>query len=461
MFSSASFLFLSLFSFGAVSATLNCSADSFAGLLPSNTTVTYAGPIAKYGKFTLNSDINITISNRVEKDALPICVLELNVVSSPNTSFNAGIMLPSNWNGRLFATGNPGFGGGIRWSFQYANLRYGPSVSVSTDTGHIGAPGDVDWAVNNPEGIIDWAHRSLHESVVLAKTIAAAYYGTGVAHSYYTACSNGGRQGLKEVQLYPEDFDGVLAGAPPWQITHLHPWAVQLGLWNIPVSADTHVLGYKLDLLQDLIMEQCDGQDGVVDKIIQDPYACNFSSAAIECPEGSTNTTSCFTGAEISTLSLIYNDWQASNGSLLFPRFPLSASPSRYAQISSAVQAPDHFGLEYLYGFVFNSTTWDWKDGFKGEETVDYASSLNTGDAAALDMDLSAYKSHGGKLIMYHGLADTTIPTGSSIEYVQGVNSTMGGIDDFMQLYLVPGMGHVSFSSAEWIDKIANKRTVW
>jgi feruloyl esterase len=136
----------------------------------------------------------------------------------------------------------------------------------------------------------------------------------------------------------------------------------------------------------------------------------------------------------------MYNDWTASDGSLLFPGFPISSSPSHYGEVTTI---PDHFGLEYFYGFVYNSTTWDWTK-FDGETTVAYTDSLNTGDIAALDMDLSAFKANGGKLIMYHGLSDTTIPTGSSIEYIQGVNQTMGSIEDFFQLYLVPGMGHVS-----------------
>lgn len=443
MYSTFSLLFFLQFSFHALTAlaNLDCTADSFTAFLPSNTTVTLAAPITKFGAFSQNG-VNISISANITKAALPICVVELNVVSGPNSSFNTGILLPNSWNGRLLATGNPGFGGGLRWSFQSNVLQYGPAVTVSTDTGHVGQPDDIFWAINNPESIIDWSYRSLHESTVLAKELAKAYYGSDVQHSYYTACSNGGRQGLKEVQMFPNDYDGVLAGAPPWQITHLHPWALQIGLWNLPANTSSHIPTYKFDSIASLIMEQCDAQDGLADGIIQEPYSCNLSTAAMMCNATTTNNATCLTPDEINTLSLFYNDWQASDGSLLFPHFPLSASASRYGEVTTA---PDHFGLEYLYGFVFNNTNWNWTT-FQGEETVKYADSLNTGDAAALDMDLSEFKSNGGKLIMYHGLADTTIPTGSSIEYVQGVNKTMGSIDDFMQLYLVPGMGHVSLT---------------
>lgn len=441
MSSTISFLFL-LFSCNAfmVLANLACTADSFKSVLPSNTTVTVADVITQYGTSSHNG-FNISISRNISSDVLPICVVELNVQSSANTSFNTGILLPSNWNGRLIGTGNPGFGGGLRWSFQANSLKYGPAVTVSTDTGHVGAPNNISFAIDNPDGIIDWSYRSLHESTVLAKTLAKAFYGNDVQHSYYTACSNGGRQGLKEVQMFPEDYDGVLAGAPPWQITHLHPFAIQLGMWNLPNTSVSHIPTWKFPIISDLIMAQCDSQDGLVDGIIQEPYSCNFSSALILCEKTSKPNT-CLSQPEIDTLNLFYNDWIASDGSILFPRFPLSASASRYGSVTDA---PDHFGLEYFYGFVANTTDWDWTT-FKGQDTVAYVDSINPGNAAALDMDLSAFKSNGGKLIMYHGLADTTVPTGSSIEYFQGVNKAMGTIDDFFQLYLVPGMGHVSLS---------------
>ena len=442
MYSTFSVLFFLVASHAfTVLASLACTADSFSSILPSNTTITLATPITKFGSFSQNG-VNISVSGNITEDALPICVLELNVKSSANTSFNTGVLLPNNWNGRLFATGNPGFGGGIRWSFQANTLKYGQAVTVSTDTGHIGAPSDISWAVNNPDGIIDWAYRSLHESTVLAKQLAKAFYGGDVQHAYYTACSNGGRQGLKEVQMFPEDYDGVLAGAPPWQITHLHPWALQLGLWNLPDNQSLHIPTYKFDTISNLIMSQCDSQDGLVDQIIQDPYSCSLSTVDMMCNATTANNATCLTPAQIDTLSLFYNDWQASDGSILYPRFPLSASASRYGEVTTT---PDHFGLEYLYGFVYNDTNWNWTT-FDGEKTVEYVSSLNTGDAAALDMDLSEFKSNGGKLIMYHGLSDTTVPTGSSIQYFQGVNTTMGSIDDFFQLYLVPGMGHVSLT---------------
>jgi feruloyl esterase len=103
----------------------------------------------------------------------------------------------------------------------------GGFAAVSTDTGHLSVPFNASWALNRPESIIDWAYRAMHESVVLGKAITEAYYGCKIAYSYYAACSTGGRQGLKEAQMFPGDFDGVLVGAPAWWTSHLQPWSLK------------------------------------------------------------------------------------------------------------------------------------------------------------------------------------------------------------------------------------------
>ena len=122
-------------------------------------------------------------------------------------------------------------------------------------------------------------------------------------------------------------------------------WALQLGLWNLPSNTSSHIPSYKFEAIAQNMLDQCDGQDGLVDGIVSEPYTCNFSSAMLMCNQTTTNTTTCLSAEEINTLSLMYNDWQATNGSMIYPRFPLSASASRYGEVSDA---PDHFGKKTM-----------------------------------------------------------------------------------------------------------------
>ena len=112
--------------------------------------------------------------------------------------------------------------------------QYGFS-SMSTDTGHNSTVLDGTWGLNQPDRLFDWGYRAMHGSVTLAKQITVAYYSTNVSYSYYASCSTGGRQGLKELQLHPESFDGVVVGAPAWDMTHLPASTLKAGLYNLPV----------------------------------------------------------------------------------------------------------------------------------------------------------------------------------------------------------------------------------
>src|ERR1700712_377449 len=137
-------------------------------------------------------------------------------------------------------TGNTGFGGGINWPAMGTFVQYG-FASMSTGTGHSSSAGDASWALNNPEALVDWGYRAMHGSVITAKQVIAAYYSGSIQYSYYSGCSGGGRQGLKEVQMYPNDFDGVVVGSPPWWLTHLPSGVVQVGKWNLPESGANRI----------------------------------------------------------------------------------------------------------------------------------------------------------------------------------------------------------------------------
>lgn len=205
-----------------------------------------------------------------------------------------------------------------------AGVGYGFAV-MSTDTGHNSTPTDIEWALNSPQKKIDWGYRAMHGSVELSKHIVESYYNQAPKYNYYSGCSTGGRQGIRDIQLYPDDFDGVLAGAPAWWTSHLQTWTVKIGLYNSPNASASHIPPSLFGVVGAEILKQCDPQDGLVDNIISDPEGCNVNLEAMLCGPNVTNqtTAACLTAEQIGTLYNIYNDYVDVNQYVLCCKPPL------------------------------------------------------------------------------------------------------------------------------------------
>lgn len=203
--------------------------------------------------------------------------------------------------------------------YQAVGVRYG-FAALSTDTGHNSTSADGSWAFQQPDVVENWGHLALHESVVIGKNLTAAYYRKGPAYSYYSGCSTGGRQGLKEAEMYPEDFDGIVAGAPAWWTTHLQPWTAKIALYNLPVTADYHIPSKLFTMINEEVLKQCDPQDGLIDSIISDPQGCNFRSETLLCGANATvNSTDCLSSAQLDTLHNIWSDYVDENNTVILP----------------------------------------------------------------------------------------------------------------------------------------------
>ena len=435
-------LFLSFCLPTKVRGVLDCTEAAFTNILPANTTLKAATAIANngtYGGVSLDLDFP---ANATELP--PLCVAEFNVTAPDGSFYSFGLFLPDAplYNARFIATGNTGFGGGINWPAMGSLVQYG-FATMSTDSGHESSPNDASWARNAPMHVENWAWRAMHGSVELSKEVVKSYYGSGVKYSYYTACSGGARQGLKDIQLFPEDFDGMVAGAAPWLLSHLHTWAVKIGMYNLPANSSGHLDDDDFTLVNNEIMTQCDALDGNADNILSDPYHCDFNAAALLCND--TTTSNCLSQEQVETVNNIYDDWNDPSGDLIWPSLTIGADASGLA---GHPDAPSSFGTEYVENFIANSTAWDWHT--LNASTVTLADSIDPGSSNADLFDLSAYQKAGGKLITYHGLADPLIPTGSSIYYHQQVLATMappsGTLDDFFRFFLIPGMHHCSGS---------------
>jgi feruloyl esterase len=372
---------------------------------------------------------------------------------------NIEVNLPSAWNGRLYMFGNGGWAGE---SFETAGhvasrakgLKAG-FLTAATDTGHSAAiePG-ASFALNRQK-LLDYGFRSLHVTAETAKVLARTYYGAGPSRSYYEGCSQGGRQGLTLAQRFPDDFDGIVAGAPSVYQTATH---LARAYWMQGLNANPFPAA-KLGLLAAKVYAQCDAKDGLKDGLIDDPRRCGFQPARDlpKCAEGS-DQADCFTPAQISALERIYGD-VLSNGKRFFPGWPVGAEIAgpngQSGWIGQEIPAANGSGAWTSYGFNFLRYIAPWMRNASAELTAAQAFSqfdidhdpARVGELRqildASDPDLSAFRRHGGKLLMYFGWADPQLNPRMGVEYYETVVDRMGpSTDEFFRLFMVPGMFH-------------------
>ncbi len=371
---------------------------------------------------------------------------------------NIEVNLPSKWNNRLYMFGNGGWAGEAfdspgRALHRSRGLKSG-FVTAATDTGHSAAaePG-ASFALNKQK-LLDYGFRSLHVTVETAKMLAHAYYGASPAKSYYEGCSQGGREGLTFAQRFPDDFDGIVAGSPALNQTGTH---LSRAYWMKGMNANPFPAS-KLGLLANRVYEQCDAKDGLKDGLIEDPRRCDFKPARDlpHCTDG-TDQPDCFTVNEIHALERIYGDVM-SNGKRFFPGWPVGAEVAgangQSGWIGQEINGPNGPGAWTTYGYNFLRYATGAKEGtidpdparaFTQFDIDKYSSAVQEVHQIidADDPDLSAFRKHGGKLLMYYGWADPQLNPMMGVEYFGQVNQKMGtSTGDFVRLFMVPGMFH-------------------
>ncbi|KAF2638537.1 feruloyl esterase B precursor [Massarina eburnea CBS 473.64] len=441
---------------GAVRA-LECSPSAFQAALPQNASVNFAYQVKANETFQVPAgDLGYPTS----PTGLPsLCAVSIQVQSLGNSTYGFGLYLPDNWNGRFLAMGNGGLLGGVNWLDMAPGSRYG-FATMSTDTGHNATNANGTWA-KDPNAVENWGHLAMHGSVVTGKIATAAYYEEDISYNYYSGCSTGGRQGLKEAQEYPEDFDGILAGAPAWWTSHLQPWTVKIALYNLPETADYHIPPALFPAIGDEVIKQCDPQDGLTDSIISNPLGCNFRPEELLCSANVTNATTagCLTAPQISTLYNIYTDSIGENQTFLFPHL-YPGSEAQWVLLSGS--EPNPLGPNYVKYLLGLGDDWNFYD--FDEDVQRLADKLQPGNAT-VDFDISAFHNKGGKLLHYHGMADGLIPTGSSNYFYNHVESTLTpqgiDLDSWYRFFFVPGMQHCSGTpttmNAPWYFAGANQ----
>ncbi len=335
------------------------------------------------------------------------------------------------WNGKFQAVGNGGWAGAISFD-QMAHALHRGYATASTDTGHKGE--DTGFLIGHPEKVIDFAYRALHEMTVASKSLTATFYGRAPQLSYYQGCSTGGRQGLMAAQRYPEDFDGIIAGAPVYNMIHLNASVLthQVGVLK---DERRKVPAQKLARLADAVREACDGGDGVRDGLISAPDACVFDPSTLLC--SGADDPSCLTQPQVDAVKQVYAGVRARNGELIYPGSAYGVESGMRIQGTPPLPLQTNV-FRYL---VHRDPAWDVLT-FDLDRDLPLAI-RHAGFIEARDPDLSRFKSRGGKLVIYHGWADPGPSPANSIDYHRKVAETLGGAQDgWMRLFLAPGMDH-------------------
>lgn len=393
----------------------------------------------------------VTPAARQNYDATPaFCRVAATLTPTADSDIKVEVWLPvEGWNGKLQAVGNGGWAGTISYAALATAVR-GGYAAASTDSGH-STPG-ASFAVGHPEKLIDYAHRSLHELAVSAKSIVSAFYGGPPKLALWNGCSTGGNQGLTIASKYPADFDAIVAGAPPDPRARL--MSVRL-LFNRLVhrSGGSYIPPEKYPAIHRAVVEACDTLDGAKDGVIENPRACRFNPRMLECK--GEDTPACLTPPQVETATMIYGDVKDPiTAKTLYP--PLLVPGSELVWGTLAGPQPFPNAVEAYRFLAYQNADWDPAsfDASRDIELMEKAGApLNT-----VTPDLRPFFQRGGKLLMYHGWNDRQVPAMSSVTYFERVLAAAGhdAAGKSIQLYMVPGMDHCQGGvGTDTFDKVA------
>jgi feruloyl esterase len=412
------------------------SCEALSSLSLQNTTITLAQPIPG-GTFALPGVAAAAQPKSLLERLPPFCRVTATMKPTNDSDIKIEVWLPgANWNGKFQAIGNGGWAGQIPRGAMLEPLEQG-YATASTDTGHDSA--GASFAVGHAEKLIDYSYRAVHEMTTAAKAIIAAYYGKEAALSYWTGCSLGGQQGFKEAQLYPADYDGIIAGAPTYNRTHLHAWQLHMGHTALEADNANRITASKVRLIYDAVLAACDASDGVKDGLLNNPPQCHFDPAQLLCKAD--DSEHCLTGPQVEIAKQLYAATvDPQTGRVLYPGVP----PGTELGWGPLVGGSQPFGLATdLFKYVVHQDpNWDWREFDLSRDTAvadeKYGATLNAEDA-----DLREFRARGGKLLVWHGWADSLVPPQGTIDYYNRVVSTAGpNAEDFIRLFMAPGVQH-------------------
>ena len=390
------------------------------------------------GEFTLPTPGRGANPNAAFKNLPAFCRVAASLKPTSDSDIRIEVWLPmAGWNGKLQSVGNGAWAGTISYPALATALAAG-YAAASTDTGHEG--NNPDFILGHPDKLADFVYRSVHEMTVAAKGVVNGFYGGAPKYSYWNGCSTGGRQAFTEAQRYPDDYDGIIAGAPAAYVTRLQGiqvWISQQANRN-PSSL---IPAEKFSLIHNAVLAACDGLDGVKDGVLENPTKCKFDPQVLACKEG--DGPNCLNAEQVQTARMMYAGLGSGThmGAVAIPGvFPGVEPGSELGWNMLASPKPMSLAVE-MYKYAAFDGKWDMKD-FTVADIMRFEK--EKGPAVnSVDPNLNPFFAHNGKLLMYHGWADPGVPPQGTVDYFNNVKETVGAkASEDMRLFMVPGMGH-------------------
>ncbi|OAG74649.1 feruloyl esterase [Gluconobacter japonicus] len=364
------------------------------------------------------------------------CRVAVTLHPSTDSQIRTEIWLPlTGWNGKFLGVGNFGWAGSLMYEGMTTGVKEGYAVA-STDTGHDSSTPEGQggrFTLGHPEKLIDYAYRADHLMTVTAKNLIRRFYGKAASHAYWIGCSLGGLEGLIEAKRYPEDYDGIVAGAPPNPIVSFNAEQLWAG-WMSYHDPALRVSREKFQLLNRAVMAACASPVGKKQGFLDDPERCGFKPSQLLCK--GQETSDCLTANEVKSAEQIYRGpIDPNSGNVIFPG-PAKGSEEGFSADGKAFPV----ALDLFKYAAFQNPEWDWT-ALNWDKDIATAT-LKLGPLLHVDDNLTPFFRHGGKLLMYIGWNDGHNPEQLASYYQSVIKNSGSSGQNSARLITIPGMGH-------------------
>ncbi|KAL5316270.1 hypothetical protein ACEPPN_015315 [Leptodophora sp. 'Broadleaf-Isolate-01'] len=378
--------------------------------------------------------------------ATNLCRVGLSIPTSTKSSISFELWLPETWSGRFLGTGN----GGIDGCLQYEGVAYAALngfAAFGTNNGHNGTTA-IDF-LNNKEVGVDFAWRSLHTGTVSGKKLTKIFYGKEQKKSYYLGCSLGGRMGLKTADKFPNDFDGIVAGAPAVDFNNLVSWRASFFPITGPIGSSNFITSAMWGgLIHNAILAQCDHLDGVTDGIIEDPTKCNFDPSAIQC-QGDAAPPTCLNAAQISQVKKIFAPYVDASNKIIYPGMQPGSEALSATRLYAGV--PFAYSDEWFKYVVYSDPSWNAST-YSLSDAAE-AERLNPGDIKTYPDSFKSFAAAGGKILSYHGQQDNQITSFQSNRFYDHLlkKTPQSELEKYYRTFRISGMNHCNGGPGAWV----------